>query len=93
MIRLKLFLFLILNPKLKQHYLLLAFLDTGLPRVASPAGVFRGMDTNGTYRSHARCHPNPIPQPVKVDHTTGVYVPYPFRIVMWFILRPTRTDQ
>ena len=22
--------------------------------------------------SHARCHPYPIPQPVKVDHTTGL---------------------
>ena len=30
-------------------------------------------------RSHARCHPYPIPQPVKVDHTTGVYGPYSFR--------------
>ena len=29
--------------------------------------------------SHARCHPYPIPQPVKVDHTTGVYDPYSFR--------------
>ena len=26
-------------------------------------------------RSHARCHPYPIPQPVKVDHSTGVYNP------------------
>ena len=33
-------------------------------------------------RSHARCHPYPIPQPVKVGHTTGVYDPYSFRIVM-----------
>ena len=24
-----------------------------------------GMGTNGTHRSHARCHPYPIPQPVK----------------------------
>ena len=29
-------------------------------------------------RSHLRCHPYPIPQPVKVGHTTGVYVPYSF---------------
>ena len=29
-------------------------------------------------KSHARCHPYPIPQPVKVDHSTGVYDPYPF---------------
>ena len=44
-------------------------------------------------RSHARCHPYPIPQPVKVDHTTGVYDPYSFRLVMWVLLRPTRTKQ
>ena len=44
-------------------------------------------------RSHARCHPYPIPQPVKVGHTTGVYVPYSFRTVVWVLLRPTRTDQ
>ena len=49
-----------------------------------------GMGTNGTHRSHARCHPYPIQQPVKVGHTTGVYVPYSFRTV---VLRPTRTDQ
>ena len=30
-------------------------------------------------RSHARCHPYPIPQLVKVDHTTEVYDPYSFR--------------
>ena len=29
-------------------------------------------------RSHARCHPYPIPQPVKFGHTTGVYDPYSF---------------
>ena len=29
-------------------------------------------------RSHVRCHPYPIPQPVKVGHTTGVYDPYLF---------------
>ena len=28
---------------------------------------------------------------VKVDHNTGVYVPYYFRTVMWVLLRPTRT--
>ena len=44
-------------------------------------------------RSHARCRPYPIPQPVKVGHTTGVYDPYFFRIVMWVLLRPTRTNQ
>ena len=32
-------------------------------------------------RSHARCHPYPIPQPVKVGHSTGVYEPYFSRIV------------
>ena len=44
-------------------------------------------------RSHARCHPYPIPQPIKVDHTTGVYNPYSFWIVMWVFLHPTRTNQ
>ena len=44
-------------------------------------------------RSHARCHPYPTPQPVKVGHTTGVYDPYSFRTVMWVLLRPTRTNQ
>ena len=39
-------------------------------------------------RSHARCHPYPIPQPVKVDHTTGVYDPYCFRIVMGVLYVP-----
>ena len=36
---------------------------------------------------------SPIPQSVKVNHTTAVYAPYSFRIVMWFLLRPTRTNQ
>ena len=49
--------------------------------------------TNGTQRSHARCHPYPIPQPVKVCHTTGVYISYSFRIVVWVLLRSTWTDQ
>ena len=31
-----------------------------------------GKATNETHRSHARCHPYPIPQPLKVGHTTGV---------------------
>ena len=34
----------------------------------------QGIGANGTHRSHARCHPYPIPQPVKVGHNTGVYV-------------------
>ena len=42
-------------------------------------------------RSHARCHPYPIPQPVKVGHATGVYNPYSFRIVMWVLLRPIQS--
>ena len=61
-----------------------AFVDTGLPE---------GIGLNGTHRSHARCHPYPIPQPVKVGHTTGVYVPYTFQTLVWVLLRPTRTDQ
>ena len=44
-------------------------------------------------RSHARCHPYPILQPVKVGHTTDHYDPYSFRIVIWALLRPTRTNQ
>ena len=44
-------------------------------------------------RSHARCHPHPIPQPVKVGQTTRVYDPYSFRIVMWVLLHPTRTNE
>ena len=40
-----------------------------------------GMCTNSTHGSHARCHPNPLPQPLKVGHTIGVYDPYSFRIV------------
>ena len=28
---------------------------------------------------------------VRVDHTTGVYVPYFFRTVLWVLLRPPRT--
>ena len=39
-------------------------------------------------RSHARCHPYPILQPVKVGHTTGVYDTDSFLIVTWFLLRP-----
>ena len=31
-------------------------------------------------RSHVRCHPYPIPHPVKVGRTTGVYDPYSFRV-------------
>ena len=56
-------------------------------------GRREGMVTKGTHRSHARCHPNTIPQPVKVGHTTGVYVPYSFRTVLCVLLHPTRTYQ
>ena len=49
-----------------------------------------GMCTNGTHRSHARCHPSPIPQSEKVGYNTRVYIPYSFRIVMWVLLRPTQ---
>ena len=52
-----------------------------------------GMYTNVTQVPYARCHPYSIPQPVKVGHTTGVYDPYYFRIVMWVLLRPARTNQ
>ena len=31
------------------------------------------------------------PSPGKVGPTTGVYVPYSFRTVVWVLLRPTRT--
>ena len=44
-------------------------------------------------KSHARCHPFPIPQTVEVGHTTGVYDPYSFRIVRWVLLRPARINQ
>ena len=33
-------------------------------------------------RSHARCHPYLIPQPVEADHTTRVYDPYSFITVI-----------
>ena len=53
-----------------------------------------GMGTIGTHRSHARCHPYPIPQrTVEVGHTRRVYVPYPFQTVVWVLLHPTQTDQ
>ena len=69
---------------LAPRYCLPAFLNTGLPRGNS---AWMGL------RFHARCHPYPIQQPVKVDHPTGVYDPYSVRIVMWVLLRPIRTDQ
>ena len=52
-----------------------------------------GIGTNGTHRSHARCHPYPIPQPVKVGHTTGVFTFNSFRTVGWVLLRPSWTDE
>ena len=33
------------------------------------------------------------PSPGEADHTSGVYVPYYFRTVVWVLLRPTRTNQ
>ena len=30
------------------------------------------------------------PIPERVSHTTGVYVPYSFRTVVWVLLSPTR---
>ena len=35
-------------------------------------------------RSHARCNPYAIPQPVKVGHTTDHYDPYSFRLAGLF---------
>ena len=52
-----------------------------------------GIGTNATPRSHARWHPYPNPQPVKVGHTTGVYTFNSFRTVVWALLRPSRTDE
>ena len=52
-----------------------------------------GIGSKGTHGSHVMCHPYPIPQPIKVDHTTGVYDTYSFRIVMWVLLHSTRTNQ
>ena len=31
--------------------------------------------------SHVRCHPYPIPQPIKDGRATGIYDPYSFRVV------------
>ena len=52
-----------------------------------------GIGSKGTHGSHVMCHPYPIPQPIKIDHTTGVYDTYSFRIVMWVLLHSTRTNQ
>ena len=41
---------------------------------------------------HARCHPYPVPQPLKVGHIKEIYEPYSFRIVLWVLLRPKRTN-
>ena len=52
------------------------------------------MGTNGTHRSHARCHPYPIPQPVKRLATPlGSTSPNFFRAVACVLLRSTWTDQ
>ena len=52
-----------------------------------------GICLNGTQVPCKGYHPYPIPQPVKVGHLTGVYDPSSFRIVMWDLLHPTRTNQ
>ena len=73
-------------------------------KLGSPSEVFfyqlfwtqncpEGIGSKGTHGSHARCHPYPIPQPVKVENTTSVYDPYSFWIVMLVFLHPTRTNQ
>ena len=52
------------------------------------------MGTNGTHRSHARCHPYPIPQPLKRLATPlGSTSPNFFRAVACVLLRSTWTDQ
>ena len=62
-----------------------AFLYTSLPG---------GNVHESERRSHARCHPSYlIPQLLKAGHSTGVFDPDSFWIVMWVPLRPTRTNQ
>ena len=39
--------------------------------------------------SYARCHPYPIPQPLKVGNISRVHIPYPSRTVVWVLLHPT----
>ena len=84
---------LVSHPLLVSHAFALNFVLFCFDKLFWTQACPEGMGTNGTHRSHARCHPYPIPQPVKVGHTTGVYVPYSFRTVVWVLLRPTRTDQ
>ena len=72
---------------------LILFTSLFLYQLFCTQGCPERMCTNGTHRSHARCHPYPIAQPLKVGHTIGVYDPYSFRIMMWVLLRPTRTNQ
>ena len=84
---------LVSHPLLVSHAFALNFVLFCFDKLFWTQACPEGMGTNGTHRSHARCHPYPIPQPVKVGHTTGVYVPYSFRKVVWVLLRPTRTDQ
>ena len=54
-----------------------ALLDTGLP------GGNEHKQDLGPMRGQVPSLPYPIPQPVKVGHTTGVLDPNSFRIVMW----------
>ena len=84
---------LVSHPLLVSHAFALNFVLFCFDKLFWTQACPEGMGTNGTHRSHARCHPYPIQQPVKVGHTTGVYVPYSFRKVVWVLLRPTRTDQ
>ena len=86
-------LLLVSHPLLVSHAFALNFVLFCFDKLFWTQACPEGMGTNGTHRSHARCHPYPIQQPVKVGHTTGVYVPYSFRKVVWVLLRPTRTDQ
>ena len=46
-----------------------------------------------TGRSHATCHPYPIPQPIKVGHTSGVYNPYSFQIVCSFMSHKNKSSK
>ena len=48
---------------------------------------------SGLPRGNVHKHPYTIPQAVKVGHTTGVYDPYSFSIVLFVLLCPTKTNQ
>ena len=63
------------------YFILAAFMNTGLPRGNGQEGDSCPIRGAIPTQSHNR-----------VDHTTGVYVPYSFRTAVWVLLRPTRTD-